>query len=86
VDPTTRNLHITCGFFCENGQKIRRKRVKTFVGNCFLRFLESAGNFPAEFPAQNDNETVANVPANNPQVIQQKTCFRRKNHMKIRRK
>jgi hypothetical protein len=74
---TTRNLHITCGFSCGNRQKIRRKRIscgfrfpaKTFVGNCFLRFLESAGNFPAEFPAQNDNENVANVPANNPQVI-----------------
>jgi hypothetical protein len=81
LDYTTRNLLITCGFSCENGQKIRRKHVscgiscgfrfpaKTFVGNCFLRFLESAGNIPAEFPAQNNNETVANVPANNPQVI-----------------
>jgi hypothetical protein len=36
----------------------------SYVGNCFLRFSESAGNFPAEFPTQNDNETVANVPAN----------------------
>jgi hypothetical protein len=43
--------------------------AKTFVDNCFLRFLKSAGNFPAEVSAENDYEAVANVPANNPQVI-----------------
>jgi hypothetical protein len=51
---TTRNIMFSCEF----GQKIRRKlscgfrfSAKTFVGNCFLRFYKSAGNFPAEFPA-----------------------------------
>jgi hypothetical protein len=31
--------------------------------------LKSAGNFPAEFSAENEYEAVANVPVNNPQVI-----------------
>jgi hypothetical protein len=37
----------------------------------FLADLDpkSAGNFSAEFSAENDYEAVANVPANNPQVI-----------------
>jgi hypothetical protein len=94
----TRNFLFSCGFSCRFGPKIRRKYVscgiscgfcfpaKTFVGNCFLRFLKSAGNFPAEFPAENNNEAVANVPANNPQVIPQETLFRRLNRMKFHRK
>jgi hypothetical protein len=55
--------------------------AKTFVGNCLLRFLKSAGNLPAEFPTENEDEAKANVPADNPQqyrqIIPQETHFRR---------
>jgi hypothetical protein len=37
----------------------------------FPAVLKSAGKLPAEFPAENDNEAEANVPADNPQVIPQ---------------
>jgi hypothetical protein len=59
---TTRNFLFTCGFWFP---------AKTFVGNCFLQFLKSARNLPAEFPAKNEDETEANGPADNPQVILQ---------------
>jgi hypothetical protein len=51
--------------------------TKTFVGNCFLRFLESVGNLSAEFPIGNEEEAEANVHADNPQVIPQETHFPR---------
>jgi hypothetical protein len=38
------------------------------AGNMFLRTTRNF-LFPAEFSAENDYEAVANVPANNPQVI-----------------
>jgi hypothetical protein len=71
ISRTTRNFFFSCGFSCGFWFP-----AKTFVGNCFLRFLKSAGNLPAEFPAENDNEAEANVHADNPQVIPQETYFR----------
>ncbi|KAK2366839.1 SKP1 protein [Trifolium repens] len=61
-----RRKHVTCGISCGFGFP-----AKTFVGNCFLRFMESAGNFPAEFSAKNENKSTANFPVKNPQVIPQ---------------